>query len=428
MNAVGPRRPPRARKPASAQAQTTSAVTPQAPPGEAVAPVLSPDGAAQGLAATTPTLACEPPPGPLARPGEFWADLLAAAALPPVPDGPVVVCTAGARLWPLVESRATVVAVHARRTPWTDFRSPFGRHAAPRERLHAADADAVADVLARAALVVLPAEPWAVPLRDAMPADAPVLLWAAARSADDPSWTAWADARHLVRLRAGGLRLAAAPVVGRALATVGVTPWSVPDDAWVAQVLARLAPGAAMQVSLGAVQADEGAAAAPAGLRLRTAGVQMAATAFEALSHHIQVDGHLLATPQGLASLMLPWGGGGTLRLMLRDAGALRPDDPLDDAPVQDDDAQADPIDRDGPPRVPPPPVYPGDSLHLAAAGGRLSPRALLRRDRDLWVTVDLPAFGAADDALLHLALPTEAVPDEDWVRVRAVEIRWGWA
>ncbi|HSI60257.1 MAG TPA: hypothetical protein VLA16_22050, partial [Ideonella sp.] len=121
-------------------------------------------------------------------------------------------------------------------------------------------------------------------------------------------------------------------------------------------------------------------------LRIRPDPVLLIAAGADTLAHHIAQEGRALFNTRGLATLYLPWGGDLTARLLCRNVRAR-----IDDCEI-------------------------GLGRHAVAAS------RIDYTDHGAIMTLKLPAIEPGRDALLHIALPRAAVPDDGFCDIGAAE------
>lgn len=316
---------------------------------------------------------------------DVWVDLFAAhlARNTPAGNGLPVVLTDELRALPLLESQGPVGWIHT--SPW-HYRDhvlvPQGQPAL-RLRIDAVGEAADANrLLGRASLclVAVPAEraagaTMAALAARALQARAPMLIYGS------PSAGGWAAFDGLAR------QAALQPVdAGRARVLVSAGLAGVLGEAGLHDI--ERAQNLAAQLAR-ARQADlhvDVLGPSQLKLRLRIDPVLLVVAGAEALAHHIVHEGRALFNGRGLGALLLPWGAPCQARLLLRNVRA----------------------------RI--------DGMQLAMGSHRLAPTAVDYTEHGAFLRLALPAVEPGQDALLHLSLPREAVPNDGFCDIGAAE------
>ncbi|MBQ0933787.1 hypothetical protein [Ideonella paludis] len=315
---------------------------------------------------------------------EAWIDLLATAASPLLPPGPVVVMHKAHRIFPLIESCRQVAWVQAQLGPFQDFVAHGEANPSLRLRLDAQrQAAESVELLGQAALrmVCIPHQP----------RDAADLLRVVEACADrpgawlvygEPSAGGWStfDAwlrQHALHEAADSSRLKV--LMSDALLAVWPTGSRQFGPALAEHLCRRVPASVHLKLDL------ETASGLPR-LRLRVDPLQVIACAGETLVHHVVTERRALINARGLGSLMVPWDGCASARLLLRNVRA----------------------------RV--------DDCEICIADHELSPSDLQYTEKGAILSLRLPMLAAGRDALLHLSLPRAAVPGDGFCDIGAAE------
>lgn len=315
---------------------------------------------------------------------EAWIDLLATAASPSLPPGPVVVMHEAHRVFPLVESCRQVAWVQAQLRPFQDFVPHGDTHPSVRLRLdareHALEATAL---LRRAALRIL-----CIPHH---PRDAAALLrvveacgdlsgeWLIYGEPDAGGWSSFDTWLRRMPLHE--------PTDSPKLRILSTEPFNALWPASGPQLGAVLATHLCRSVPSSVHLKLE--LETPSGLprlRLRLDPLQVIACTGETLPHHVITERRALINARGLGSVMIPWDGCQSARVLLRNVRA----------------------------RV--------DDCAICLADHELSPADLQYTEKGAILSLRLPMLGAGRDALLHLSLPRPAVPGDGFCDIGAAE------
>lgn len=317
---------------------------------------------------------------------DAWIDLLAANAVDPRMNGPAVAVHTAQRSLPLLESRVPLVWLHTRTPAWRDFHA--SPHCLPqaRERLDGRrDPAAAQRLLQRAGMVVLGVAQDArdmallLPLLQALPADRPVIVHGPRSAAGWEVLSAWPRLAELQELKATGWQARVSPAVLARLESAGATGGLPLGPGLAQQLVARLPRQLGLHLDLATASGHPR-------LRIRPHPVQCIATATQATEHQIVVDNRALFNARGMASLLLPWDGAATVRLLLRNVRA----------------------------RV--------DNCVIACGRDELRPSSIDYTDAGAILSLRAPAVPADRDSLVHISLPRVAVPEDGFCDVGAVE------
>jgi len=318
-----------------------------------------------------------------------WIDVLAASIATLAPgglQGATVVVHPGLRVMPLLESLGPVAWVHPGPVLFRDFVSVAHGQPALRERLDANDQGSdVSELLSRAALcvVTVPGDLAAARHLAALVKQPGNALWLLHGPADAAGWPVFelvAQVAGLVPLENPGLRMMASPAV---LALLARTPagTGLRSPGRVSALVAELQRRRKLDVHAD-TRPDTGAVR----LRIRPDPVQLIAAGAETLAHHITQEGRALFNTRGLGSLYLPWSGDLTARFLCRNVRAR-----IDDCEI-------------------------GLGRHA------VTPSRIDYTDHGAIMTLKLPPIAPGRDALLHIALPRAAVPDDGFCDIGAAE------
>jgi len=316
---------------------------------------------------------------------DAWVDLFAAsvARSGALGNGLAVVLTDSLRVMPLLESQGPVGWIHSGPCHYQDYVPVAHGQPATRVRIDASAQPADAGRMLRRASLCLAAVSadrdraagTAALAAKALQARASLLLFGA------PQAAGWAAFEGLVRqgalqpIEAGGMQVLASAGLAGALGDAGLN--DVERAIALASQLSR-----ARQADLHAERLDNGQLK----LRLRIDPVQLVAAGTATLAHHIAHEGRALFNGRGLTAIVVPWGAPCQARLLLRNVRA----------------------------RI--------DSLQIAIAGQTLSPLAVDYTDFGAFLKLALPAVPQGLEALLHLSLPRDAVPNDGFCDIGAAE------
>lgn len=315
---------------------------------------------------------------------EAWIDLLATAASPLLPPGPVVVLHTAHRVFPLIESCRQVAWIQAPLRPFQDFVAHGDAHPSLRLRLDARrQAPEATALLRQAALRVL-----CIPHQ---PRDAADLLRVVEACADstgawlvygEPGAGGWSTFDEWLRHQS--LHQATDSAKLKVLASAPLlAAWPTQKAQFgpaLAESLCRKVPA---EVHL---KLDLETASGLPRLRLRLNPLQVIACTGETLAHHTITERRALINARGLGSMLVPWDGCVSARLLLRNVRA----------------------------RV--------DDCEICIADHELSPADLQYTEKGAILALRLPMLGAGRDALLHLSLPRPAVPGDGFCDIGAAE------
>ena len=316
---------------------------------------------------------------------DVWVDLFATglARTGVLGNGLPVVLTDSLRVLPLLESQGPIGWIHTSPCLYQDHVLVAHGQPSPRLRVDAVQRPADASQMLRRAslcLVAVPAErePAAVmaPLAaKALQARASLMLFGA------PQAGGWGAFDGLVRqgalqpIEAGGARVLASAGLAGTLGEAGL------HDAERAVALAgQLTRARQADIHVERLDRDQ------LRLRLRIDPVLLAAAGSQTLAHHIVHEGRALFNSRGLGAFLLPWGAPSQARLLLRNVRA----------------------------RI--------DGCQIALGGQSLSPLAIDYTEHGAFLKLALPAVAPGRDALLHLSLPRDAVPNDGFCDIGAAE------
>lgn len=316
---------------------------------------------------------------------DAWIDLFAAsvARSGALGHGLAVVLTDALRVMPLLESQGPVGWIHSVPCPYQDYMPVAAGQPAPRMRIDASSQPADASRTLRRASLCLAAvsadrdaaNRTAALAAQALQARASLLLFGAPQA---PGWAAFEGVVRqgaLQPIEASGAQVLASAGLAGALGSAGIN--DVERAIALASQLSK-----ARQADLHAERLDNGQLK----LRLRIDPVHLAAAGSATLAHHIAHEGRALFNGRGLGAFVVPWGAPCQARLLLRNVRA----------------------------RI--------DSLQIAIAGQSLSPLAVDYTDFGAFLKLALPAIAPGREALLHLSLPRDAVPNDGFCDVGAAE------
>lgn len=314
-----------------------------------------------------------------------WVDLFAAnvARQGALGQGLAVVLTDSLRVMPLLESQTPIGWIHTSACKFQDFIPVAHGQPSPRVRVDAAGQPADASrMLRRASLCLAAVSPdreraaaTAALAAKALQARAALLLFGMPQSAG------WAAFDGLVRqgalqpVAAGGAQVLASASLAGTLGDSGLN--DVERAIALAGQLSR-----ARQADLHCERLEQGHLK----LRLRIDPVHLAAAGSVTLAHHLAHEGRALFNSRGLGSFAVPWGAPCQARLLLRNVRA----------------------------RI--------DTLQIAMAGQSLAPLAVDYTEFGAFLKLALPPVEPGCDALLHMSLPREAVPNDGFCDIGAAE------
>jgi hypothetical protein len=239
-----------------------------------------------------------------------------------------------------------------------------------------------ARLLARAGLCLAavpndraPAQAMAALASKALLTRAPVLLYGAPQAAGWAAFDALIRQGALQPLQVDGARVMASAGLAGTLGDNGLC-----DPERVLSLAAQLTR--LRQADLHVERMAEGRLR----LRLRIDPVRLVAAGSATLAHHIVHEGRALFNSRGLGALLLPWGAACQARLLLRNVRA----------------------------RI--------DGSEIALGPHTLAPSWVDYTEHGAFLRLSLPAVSLARDALLHLSLPRDAVPDDGFCDIGAAE------
>lgn len=315
-----------------------------------------------------------------------WVDILATTIALEGLQGVPVVMHQGMRTMPLIQSLGQVGWVHPTAPLFKDFVSLAAGQPGQQERLDASKQGAeVAALLKRAGLcvVTVPTDIGAAKALAAEIRDPGTAFWLVHGPTDAAGWAIFDIVANRLGLRAietRGSRLMVSPnVIARMAGTPGGTTLQSP--ARVTSLAAVLAGKRRIDVHAD-IRPDTGVVH----LRVRPDPVRMIAAGSESLANHVANEGRALFNTRGVGSLMLPWSGDLTVRLLCRNVRAR-----IDDCEI-------------------------GLGRHAVKAS------RIDYTDHGAIMTLRLPAVEAGRDALLHLSLPRAAVPEDGFCDIGACE------
>lgn len=316
---------------------------------------------------------------------DAWIDLFAAsvARSGALGNGLPVVLTDSLRVFPLLESQGPVGWIHTFPCHYQDYTPVANGQPAARLRIDAKAQPAEASRMLRRASLCLAAvssdrerATFAAALAaKALQARASLLLYGA------PQAGGWAAFEGLVRqgalqpIEAAGAQVLASAGLAGVLGDAGIN--DIERALALASQLSR-----ARQADLHAERTDNGHLK----LRLRIDPVHLVAAGSATLAHHVAHEGRALFNGRGLGAIAVPWGAPCQARLLLRNVRA----------------------------RI--------DSLQMAIAGQTVSPLAVDYTDFGAFLKLALPAVAPGQEALLHLSLPRDAVPNDGFCDIGAAE------
>jgi hypothetical protein len=316
---------------------------------------------------------------------DVWVDLFAAhlARNASLGNGLPVVLTDKLRVLPLLESQGPVGWIHT--APWyyQDHVLVAQGQPAPRQRIDAAQAPGeVSRMLRRASLCLVAVPPerpsglaMAALTAKALQARVPVLLFGATQAAGWMAFEGLIRQGALQPVHAGGVRVLVSAGLAGVLGEAGLH--DIDRAMALAAQLTR-----ARQADLLVEPLDRGELR----LRLRIDPILLVAAGAQTLAHHIAHEGRALFNSRGLGTMLLPWGAPCRARLLLRNVRA----------------------------RI--------DGSQIALGAHALAPNAVDYTEHGAFLRLELPAVTPSQDALLHLSLPREAVPNDGFCDIGAAE------
>lgn len=315
-----------------------------------------------------------------------WVDVLATAlAIDGVPGLPVLMHQ-GLRTMPLLESLGNVAWIHPSAPLFRDFVPIPNGQPIQRERLDAANRPAeAADVLKRAGLcvVTVPSDGAAARALAALVGAPGDIFWLLHGPADAAGWAVFDPVAHQLGLRAIETRASRLMVSPNVLSRMAGTPGgtTLQSPARVTSLAAQLSQRRRVDVHAD-IRPDTGVVQ----LRVRLDPVRVMAAGTEALADHIAHEGRALFNARGVGSLLLPWSGDQSVRLLCRNVRAR-----IDDCEI-------------------------GLGRHTVKAS------RIDYTDHGAIVTLRLPVVEPGRDALLHFSLPRPAVPEDGFCDIGATE------
>ena len=316
---------------------------------------------------------------------DVWVDLFAAsvARSGALGNGLPVVLTDTLRVLPLLESQGPIGWIHTSPRHYQDHVLIAHGQPAPRLRIDAAKQPADASQMLRRAslcLVAVPAErdsavAMAALAAKALQARASLLLFGTTQAGGWGAFDGLVRQGALQPVEAGGARVLASAGLAGALGDAGL------HDAERGVALAAQLTRA-RQADIHVERLDQ----SHLRLRLRIDPVLLAAAGSATLAHHIAHEGRALFNSRGLGAMLLPWGAPCQARLLLRNVRA----------------------------RI--------DGSQIALGGQSLSPLAVDYTEHGAFLKLALPAVAPGRDALLHLSLPRDAVPNDGFCDIGAAE------
>lgn len=315
-----------------------------------------------------------------------WVDILATTLALDGMKGMPVLMHQGMRTMPLIESLGQVAWVHPTAPLFRNFVAVAAGQPGVQERLDASKRPAeVADLMKRAGLCVItvPTDMAAAKTLAGTIGEPGSLYWLLHGPADAAGWAVFDIVAHRLGLRAiesRGSRLMVSPnVMARMAGTPGGTTLQSP--ARVTSLAALLAGKRRLDVHAD-IRPDTGVV----NLRIRPDPVRMIAAGTESLANHVAHEGRALLNTRGVGSLMLPWSGDLTVRLLCRNVRAR-----IDDCEI-------------------------GMGRHAVKAS------RIDYTDHGAIMTMRLPAVQPGADALLHMSFPRPAVPEDGFCDIGASE------
>lgn len=316
---------------------------------------------------------------------DAWIDLFAASVARGggLGNGLAVVLTDSLRLFPLLESQGPVGWIHTLPCHYQDYTPVANGQPAARVRIDAKAQPADASRMLRRVSLCLAAVSHdrerahftAALAAKALQARASLLLFGAPQAAGWPAFEGLVRQGALQPIEAGGAQVLASAGLAGALGDAGLN--DIERAMALASQLSR-----SRQADLHAERTENGHLK----LRLRIDPVHLVAAGSATLAHHVAHEGRALFNGRGLGALAVPWGAPCQARLLLRNVRA----------------------------RI--------DSLQVAIAGQSLTPLAVDYTDFGAFLKLALPAVPADKEALLHLSLPRDAVPNDGFCDIGAAE------
>lgn len=283
------------------------------------------------------------------------------------------------RVFPLLEGACSTAYVNLRPPLAHDFRPTRGGHPQPRERIDAtAQSDTARELLARSQLTVIAIagdSEALVPMLQTQDLQRHLILYGETRAA---AWSATAPmlkAGLLTPLDLAGVRLLLSREAVETLGGRGVL--QAPFGVKLAEALVQAQP------SRWSIQRSD----QRLNLRMVADPLDLVATCTEMTAHNTMHESRALFSARGLGAILIPWSQPSVLQLLLRNVRS----------------------------RV--------DDLMLALDDQLLVPTNVEYTEHGALLTIAVPAVPSTVDALLHLALPRTAVPNDGYCDVGAVQV-----